>query len=193
MNKRITTQQIVGTGLLLALEIIFQIIGNYLQIGPVSINLSLVTVVLAAVLYGPLSGAVLGFFNGLIVLLSPSTIAIFMPLSIFGTILVCLSKCTIAGLIAGFVFKLFKNKNNLIGLIIASILVPVINTGIFSGLALVFFRHFLESGVSEQFPNIGAFLIFGVIGINFLVEIASTAILSTPVGMILLKREKVAE
>lgn len=193
MNKRITTQQIVGTGLLLALEIIFQIIGNYLQIGPVNINLSLVTVVLGAVLYGPLSGAVLGFFNGLIVLLSPSTIAIFMPISPVGTVIACLLKCTIAGLVAGFVFKLFKNKNNLIGLIIASILVPVINTGIFSVVCLLFFRPFLESGVSETFPNIGAFLIFGVIGINFIVEIISTVALSTPVGMILLKREKVAK
>ena len=193
MNKRITTQQIVGTGLLLALEIIFQIIGNYLQIGPVNINLSLVTVVLGAVLYGPLSGAVLGFFNGLIVLLSPSTIAIFMPISPIGTVIACLLKCTIAGLVAGLLFKLFKNKNNLIGLIIASILVPIINTGIFSVVCLLFFRPFLESGVSETFPNIGAFLIFGVIGINFIVEIVSTTVISVPLGMILLKREKVAK
>ena len=193
MNKRITTQQIVGTGLLLALEIIFQIIGNYLQIGPVNINLSLVTVVLGAVLYGPLSGAVLGFFNGLIVLLSPSTIAIFMPISPVGTVIACLLKCTIAGLVAGLLFKLFKNKNNLIGLIIASILVPVINTGIFSVVCLLFFRPFLQSGVSETFPNIGAFLIFGVIGINFIVEIISTAVISVPLGMILFKREKVAK
>lgn len=190
MNKRITTQQIVGTGLLLALEIIFQIIGNYLQIGPVNINLSLVTVVLGAVLYGPLSGAVLGFFNGLIILLSPSTIAIFMPISPVGTVIACLLKCTIAGLVAGL---LFKNKNNLIGLIIASILVPVINTGIFSVVCLLFFRPFLESGVNEAFPNIGAFLIFGVIGINFIVEIISTAVISVPLGMILFKREKVAK
>ena len=193
MNKRITTQQIVGTGLLLALEIIFQIIGNYLQIGPVNINLSLVTVVLGAVLYGPLSGAVLGFFNGLIVLLSPSTIAIFMPISPVGTVIACLLKCTIAGLVAGLLFKLFKNKNNLIGLIISSLLVPIINTGIFSVVCLLFFRPFLESGVSETFPNIGAFLIFGVIGINFIVEIVSTTVISVPLGMILLKREKVAK
>ena len=193
MNKRITTQQIVGTGLLLALEIIFQIIGNYLQIGPVNINLSLVTVVLGAVLYGPLSGAVLGFFNGLIVLLSPSTIAIFMPISPVGTVIACLLKCTIAGLVAGLLFKLFKNKNNLVGLIIASILVPIINTGIFSVVCLLFFRPFLESGVSETFPNIGAFLIFGVIGINFIVEIVSTTVISVPLGMILLKREKAAK
>lgn len=193
MNKRITTQQIVGTGLLLALEIIFQIIGNYLQIGPVNINLSLVTVVLGAVLYGPLSGAVLGFFNGLIVLLSPSTIAIFMPISPVGTVIACLLKCTIAGLVAGLLFKLFKNKNNLVGLIIASILVPIINTGIFSVVCLLFFRPFLESGVSETFPNIVAFLIFGVIGINFIVEIVSTTVISVPLGMILLRREKVAK
>ena len=193
MNKRITTQQIVGTGLLLALEIIFQIIGNYLQFGPVNINLSLVAIVLAAVLYGPLSGAILGFFNGIIVLFSPSTIALFMPISPIGTVLACLLKCTLAGLIAGFVFKLFKNKNNIVGLILVSILVPVINTGIFSLLCLLFFRPFLESGVSEAYPNIGAFLIFGVIGINFLIEIVSTTVVSTPVGAILLKRENSAK
>ena len=110
MNKRITTQQIVGTGLLLALEIIFQIVGNYLQFGPVNINLSLVTIVLGAVLYGPLSGAILGFFNGIITLFSPTTIALFMPVSAVGTVLACLLKCTLAGLLAGFIYRLFKNK-----------------------------------------------------------------------------------
>ena len=193
MNKNITTKQIVGTGLLLALEIILQILGNYLQFGSVNINLSLMTIVLAAILYGPLSGAVLGFFNGLMALLSPSTLAIFMPINQVATILVCLLKTTLAGLIAGFVFKPFKNKNQIIGLIICSILVPVINTGIFSLFAVLFFRPFLESGISEQFPNIAAFLIFAVIGINFIFEIISTVVFSTPTGVILLKREKIAK
>ena len=104
MNKRISTQQIVGTGLLLALEILFQIIGNYLQFGEVNINITLVTIVLGAVMYGPLSGAVLGFFNGIIVLFSPSTLGLFMPISPVGTVLACLLKCTLAGLVAGFIF-----------------------------------------------------------------------------------------
>ena len=193
MNKRITTKQIVGTGLLLALEIIFQIVGNYLQFGPVNINLSLVTIVLAAALYGPLSGAILGFFNGLMALLSPSTLTIFMPISPLGTILACLLKTTIAGFLAGLVFKLFKNKNNLVGLILASIIVPIVNTGLFSVFCLIFFRPFLESGVGEAFPNIGAFLIFGIIGWNFIFEIITTVILSTIVGMILLKRNQEAK
>lgn len=193
MNKIITTKQIVGTGLLLALEIILQIVGNYLQFGAVNINLSLMTIVLAAVLYGPLSGAILGFFNGLMALLSPSTIAIFMPVSQIGTIMACLLKTTLAGLLAGFVFKPFRNKNHSLGLIICSVLVPLINTGVFSLFALLFFRPLLEAGVNEQNPNIIAFLVFGFIGINFVFEIITTVVVTTPTGMILLKREKATD
>ena len=112
--KKITTQQIVITGLFLALEIIFQVIGNYLTFGPVNINLSLVTIVLAAMMCGPLSGAVVGFFNGLMALLSPSTLAIFMPISPVGTVLACLLKTTLAGLLAGILFNLLKKKNKVL-------------------------------------------------------------------------------
>lgn len=188
MNK-ITTKHIVITGLFLALEIIFQIIGNYLQFGPVNINLSLITIVLAGVICGPLSGAVVGFFNGLMALLSPSTLALFMPISPIGTVLACLLKTTIAGLVAGFVFQGLRNKNKVIALLLSSALVPIINTTIFATCSLVFFRPFLESGVSYSFPNIGAFLIFGVIGINFLFEIATTVILSTSVGIAIFSKK----
>ena len=190
MNKKITTQQIVGTGLLLALEIIFQILGNYLQFGPVSINLSLVAIVLAAVLYGPLSGAILGFFNGIIVLFSPSTIALFMPISPLGTVIACLLKCTVAGIVAGNVYKLFKNKHPLVGIIIASVLVPVINTGIFSAVCLIFFRPLLASYAgSENFASLVTFLIVGFIGWNFLFEIIATVVVSTILGLVLIRRK----
>lgn len=188
MNKKITIKQIVGTGLLLALEIIFQIIGNYLQFGPVNINLSLLTIVLAAVLYGPLSGAVLGFFNGLMALLSPSTLAIFMPISPIGTVLACLTKTTLAGLFAGLIFNLLKNKNQIIGLVLAALIVPVVNTGIFVICSLIFFKPFLESGVGDVYPNVGAFLVFGVIGWNFIFEIITTVVLSVITGMVIIKR-----
>lgn len=187
--KKITTRQIVITGLFLALEIIFQIIGNYLQFGPVNINLSLITIVLAAAICGPLSGAVVGFFNGLMALLSPSTLAIFMPISPVGTVLACLLKTTIAGLVAGIVFNWIKNKNQVVALLVSSFLVPLINTGIFVIFCLLFFRPFLESGVGEAYPNVGAFLIFGVIGINFIFEIATTVILSTASGIAIFSRE----
>ena len=190
MKKIITTQQIVGTGLLLALEIIFQVIGNYVQFGPVSINLSLVAIVLAAVLYGPVSGAILGFFCGVIILFSPSTLALFMPISPVGTVIACLLKTTIAGLLAGLLFKLFKNKNQLVGIILASILVPIVNTGIFSAVSLIFFRPILAGGAGdESFASMMMFLIVGFIGWNFLVEIATTVVVSTILGIVLIKRK----
>ena len=190
MNKKITTQQIVGTGLLLALEIIFQVIGNYLQFGLVSINLSLVAIVLAAVLYGPLSGAILGFFCGIVVLFSPSTIAIFMPISPTGTVIACLLKTTLAGLVAGYIYKIFKNKNQLVGIVTASVLVPVINTGIFSIVCLLFFRPILASGAgNESFASMVTFLIVGFIGWNFLIEIVTTVIVSTILGLVLVRRK----
>lgn len=191
MNKRITTQQIVGTGLLLALEILFQIIGNYLQFGEVNINITLVTIVLGAVMYGPLSGAVLGFFNGVVTLFSPSTLALFMTVSPLGTIIACLFKCTIAGLVAGFVFKALKNKNLILALVVSGLTVPIINTGIFAVCALLFFRPILER-FQGDFPNIYAFLIIGFIGINFIFEVVVTPLLSTLLGTIVLKRRQTA-
>lgn len=190
MKRKFDTKAIVITGLLLALEIVLQTIGNYLQIGPANINLALIPVVLAAVLCGPISGAILGFFNGLMALFSPSTLAIFMPLSPVGTVLVCLLKCTLAGVASAYIFDALKNKNQLVALILASIAVPVVNTGLFSLGSVIFFQDFLNSGVGEKFPNAGAFLIFGVIGFNFLIEIATTAVISPTIGMILLKREE---
>ena len=189
MNLKITTKQIAVTGLLLALEIIFQIISNYLQFGPVNINISLVVIVLAAVMCGPLSGAVVGFFNGLITLFSPSTIAIFMPINPAATVIVCLLKCTLAGFIAGFIYRLLEKKHRIIGLIIASALVPIINTGLFSICALIFFRPFLESVAGGNgFANIWIALLLGVIGINFLIELPTTIVLSTISGEAILRR-----
>lgn len=191
MNKSITTKQIVLTGLFLALEIILQIVGNYLQFGPVNINISLVAVVLAAAICGPISGAIIGFFNGIMALLSPSTIAVFMPVSPVGTVLACLLKCTLAGLISGFVFKLLRKKNKILGLIVSSLLVPIINTGIFIICCLIFFRPILESNVtSGAFPNIWMFLLVGFIGWNFLIELVSTGVLSPIVGGVILRNEK---
>ncbi len=176
---------------MLALMIILQIIGNYLQFGPVNINISLVAIVLAAVLAGPISGAIVGFFNGVMALLSPSTIAVFMPVSIVGTVLACLLKCTLAGFVSGLVFNLLKNKNRTLALIVASLLVPIINTGIFIIFALIFFRPVLEESVSSgAFPNIWMVLLIGFIGWNFLIELVSTGVLSPIVGTVALRNEK---
>ena len=191
MKQHFNTKTIVITGLLLALEIIFQLIGNYLQIGTVNINISLVPVVIAGFVGGPISAAILGFFNGIMALLSPSTIAVFMPLSPVGTVLVCLLKCTIAGVVSSLVYRFLRKHINVhVATPIAAALVPIINTGLFILGSFIFFKDFLAANSgNELFPNSWAFIIFGLVGWNFLIELASTLVLSTAANEILLTRE----
>ena len=82
---KITTKTITGTALLTAVEIVLIVISNYTSIGPVNINLALVPIALSGMIFGPLSGMFIGLVNGVITILSPSTQAIFMPLSPFGS------------------------------------------------------------------------------------------------------------
>ena len=189
MKQHFNTKTIVITGLLLALEIIFQLIGNYLQIGPANINISLVPVVIAGFIGGPISAAILGFFNGIMALLSPSTIAFFMPMSPVGTVLVCLLKCTLAGVVSSLVYRwLTKLANVHVATPVAAALVPIINTGLFILGSFIFFREWI---FAEGRDVVGAwgFVIIGVVGWNFLIELGTTLVLSTAANEILLRRE----
>ena len=183
MNKKkyFTTKMIATTGILVGIEIVLQIIGNYINPGFANINLSLIPIAIGAVMYGPLVGGFLGLVCGVMVLISPSTMQVFMPISPVGTIFTCILKTTLAGVVAGLVVKLFKPEKKIYGVILASILIPVINTGIFSIFCLLFFKPILEGMVAsspEVYSNIGVALIVGVIGINFILEVISTVILT---------------
>ena len=179
MNKRrfFNTRMIATTGVLAAIEIVLQVIGNYVVPGGfTSLNFSLIIITLGAMLYGPVVGGFLGFVSGTMTILAPSTLSYFYSVSPFGTILTCLLKTTLAGVVAGLIMMLFKKYNKrTTGSIIASILVPIVNTGIFAIFCLVFFMGRL----SEINPNnIASALFLGMIGVNFIFEILTTAIVS---------------
>ena len=187
--KNDQVRKITGVAILLAIEIVLQAMGNYITPGVVSINLSLIPIALGAILYGPLAGALLGFGNGLVVLLSPSTEA-FLAYSIFGTIVTCLLKCTLAGFFAGLVYKLIAKKNSLAGSIVASLLVPVINTGLFVlAVFTIFFGLFEPIGTTDEVMKY-VFLI--MIGWNFIIEFLITAVLSPTIARVIniIKKEQ---
>lgn len=169
-KKRIDTKTIVTAGLLTAITIVLQFLSSIIPTG-VNLNLALVPITLGAVLLGPYVGAFLGLVCGAVILLSPNTITIFMAISPLGTILACLLKTTIAGLVAGFVAKALKEKNDLLSAVLASILVPLINTLIF---VVVTYFFFLEGLGLPNFWSIFTILI----GLNFIFEIITNVIIS---------------
>ena len=168
------------TGALAAIEVVLQIVGNYVAFGPVSINLSLIPIAVGAILLGPWSGAFLGFVNGIAVILSPSTMAVFIPINAFGTIFICLLKSTMAGLVSGLLFKLFSGKKYEIwGMVLCSLIIPIINTSLFIAGCYLFFYDWLST-IAVETGNISTFaaLIFVVIGWNFVFEFATSAVFS---------------
>lgn len=182
MNK--TTRKIAGTGLLLAAAAVLQLISNFVPLGPVSITLALIPIALGAMAYGPLSGAFLGLCTGALTITAPSTLQVFMNYSVFGTIFTCLIKMTLAGLIAGIIFKILKNKNLLLASILASISVPLFNTGIFVGCSFIFFMPKITELAGSTNPIFFLFIV--MVGWNFLLEFGLNSLLS-PVFHRLLK------
>ena len=178
-GKKISTQTIVGVGILTALVVVLQFVSMYLlRFSMFSITLTLIPIVVGAALFGWKWGAWLGFVFGVAVLLTGDA-ALFMAINIPATIATVLVKGAMAGLCAGLVYKLLEKKGEVIAVLIASITAPVVNTGIFLiGCRLFFFETIKEWGVTNGFDNVAAYMFFGLAGINFLIELGTNLILN---------------
>ena len=185
-KKFFTTKMIATTGILLGVEIVLQLIGNYVVIpgGFANLNFSLIIITLGAILYGPIVGGFLGLVSGALTLISPSTMSYFFVVSPIGTILACLLKTTIAGVVAGFIFNALKNKNDLLGSILSSIAVPILNTAIFAIFCVIFFRERL---LEINPDSVSAALFLGMIGVNFIFEIIINVIVVPSLYKIVLR------
>jgi Predicted membrane protein len=177
-SKRFNTRKLTGLALLTAIVVILQFLGAFIRFGPFSISLVLIPIVVGAALYGVLAGAWLGFVFGLVVLLSGDAAA-FLVISPIGTILVVLLKGALAGLFAGAVYKALSERNETVAVIVAAIVAPVVNTGIFLLGCLVFFLPTVtEWGQAMGFESVGKYMILGLVGGNFLFELLFNVILS---------------
>ena len=103
MNRRIETRTLTGMAILTAVVVILQLLGSFIRFGVFSVSLVLIPIVVGAALYGALAGAWLGLVFGVVVLLTDS--AAFMVVNPLGTILTVLLKGTLAGLVAGLVYR----------------------------------------------------------------------------------------
>lgn len=177
-KRRFNTRMIATTGILIAIEILLQVLGNYIVIpgGFASLNFSLIIISLGAILYGPIVGGFLGLVSGVLTIFAPATMSYFFSVSPVGTILACLLKTTLAGVTAGLVMIPFKKKNKVTaGSILVSILVPTINTGVFAIFCLLFFMQRLTEINPE---NIASALFLGLIGFNYIFEILTTVVVA---------------
>lgn len=178
-QSKIRTRQIALAALLTAIVVVLQIIANFVQPVPgVSITFVLVPVVIGAALLGEWAGAWLGFVFGLTVLLSGGATA-FLAIHPVGTVLTVLVKGACAGLAAGLTYRLLEKINPYLAVFAASFVCPVVNTGLFFvGCRLFFWETIQQWGAQAGFENTFVFMILGLAGVNFLIELGINLLLA---------------
>ena len=168
MNRNMKIKKITGVGVMLALTIVLQVISTNIKFGTVEIALGLIPMILGACIYGPAAGCLLGSTLGLVIMLSPATLSAFMPVNPVATILLCILKTGLAGLCSGYMYRILKSKNNIVRVGIATLISPIINTGLFIVGVLLFFLE-VYGGVTYLFTTN---LLF-----NFIIELVVMVIL----------------
>jgi uncharacterized membrane protein len=178
-GSSLTTKEMVFGAILTALVVILQLMGAFVRLGPFSVSLVLVPIVIGAAICSVKVGAWLGFVFGVAVLLSGDAAA-FLAVDIFGTIVTVLLKGTLAGLLASLTYKALKDVNIYVAVVVAAIVCPVVNTGVFLIGCLVFFMDTVAMWAQSAGlgTNVGKYMIFGLVGANFLFELGMNIILS---------------
>ncbi len=175
VKTKTNTRQMVLASILTALVIVLQFMGAFVKFGPFSISLVLLPIVIGAAECGVFSGAWLGFVFGLVVLISGDA-APFMAVDVAGTIITVLLKGTLCGLFAGATYKLLSKYNRYVAVVCSSVVCPLVNTGIFLLGCLVFFKDTISTWAGGA--ELWYYMIFVLVGGNFLFELGSNALLS---------------
>jgi len=183
-NKSFDTRKLVLLAILTTIVVVLQILASYIPIYPFRLNLVLIPIVIGAALISPFAGAWLGFVFGFVVLVAPlftpdQTILPFMALNPAATIIVILARGILFGFAAGFVYKLFSERNVTVAVISAAVVAPIVNTGIFIlGLYLFFIPIVMELGEFFGYADSASIIFLGMIGINFPLEFGVNLVLS---------------
>lgn len=173
-NKKIHT--LVGIALLVAVMIVLQFIGTVLpiKIGPVSISLVLIPIVIGAAVYGPGAGAILGAAFGIIAVvfcvngMDGGGHMVFQASPTL-CILVVMMKGILCGVAAGYTYRSVAKKNTYVGMLCAAIICPVVNTGVFLLGMRLWFMEVLRQWAGGS--NIAAYVLTGIVLVNFLPEL----------------------
>ena len=181
MKTNTKTSKVVGLGLFTAIVVVLQLLGSFIKFGPFSITLVLAPIVIGAALYGIGAGAYLGLVFGATVLISGDAAA-FLTINPIGTVVIVLLKGMLAGLAAGLVYSLISKASSLAGVIVAGVVCPIVNTGIFLAGCYIFFQEWLVA----VFGTTGfVTVVAGLVGVNFLVELGINMVLSTAIVKII--------
>ena len=198
MNRAQTNREkikhMVVTAILAVVIVVLQLLCTTLAtmgIIPIAPTLALVPILVGTAMYGIGTGAFLGTVFGFIVFIVDPTAKFLMGMNLIATLVLCVAKGALAGAAAGAAYKLFSSKNRLLAIIGAGIVAPVVNTGCFVIGMLIFFKDVIFSWqTGSGHPTMLAYVIFGLCGINFIIELIVNLALAAGIKTIITASQK---
>jgi len=176
--RHFDTRKLVLLALLTAIVIILQILGAFIRFGPFSISLVLMPIAVGAALLGAYAGTWLGLVFGFVVLVSGDANA-FFAVNPAATVFIVLIKGALAGFTAGEAYKLLANRSKTLAAVLAAIICPVVNTGVFIIGGYAFFLPTLtEWGIAAGATSVTAFIFLVLVSANFIIELGVNLVLS---------------
>lgn len=182
------TIRLVSLGILSAIIIVLQVIATYFPTKPFAITLSLIPIIIGSALFDEKAGAFLGGVFSVVVITmcvigADVGGAMVWNANPFLCVLVCMTKGVMAGYVSGLVYRLLNKKSPIAAIFVVGVSAPVVNTGIFILGLVLFFRPILSqwSGGSDMLY----YILFGLTGLNFLVELGVNMVLCPVIVKIL--------
>lgn len=194
-----------------ALVVVLQLIGSAIHIGPVSISLVLIPIVVGAAVYGPAAGSALGAVFGVVVVIGTVSGAdpganFLWNMRPFWTVFFIMLKGILCGWLAGLTYVAAVKKQSFLGfpygdiqpeglrkklidrrallaVMLAAIVCPVVNTGVFTLGMVTVFREALVIWAAGA--DLVYYVFIGLIGVNFIAELVINIVLSPVVVRII--------
>ncbi len=173
--KKLNIKRMAVIAMLMALIVVLQFVSGMIPpIGGFTISLVLIPIVIGAAVYGPSAGALLGATFGVIVLINCITGTdagghmVFQASPVLCAVVV-VGKGLLAGLASGWVYRLLKNKNAFIAMLLAAIVCPIVNTGTFLACMALFFADVLAVWAGGS--DILGYMLSGIVLVNFVPEL----------------------
>lgn len=187
-NSSSKTAKMAQMAILTAVVVVLQILSYSIKIGAFNLSLVLIPIVLAGMLFGPKESTLLGVVFGIVTL-----ICSIMGMDVGGNILwlanplmttvVCLLKGAAAGAVSGICFGALKKANTFAASLVAAAVCPVVNTGIFCLFMATVFHETLALWAGGT--DILTYMILGLVGINFLIELGVNLVFSPAINQII--------
>ncbi len=173
--------KMVELAILTAVVLVLQAAGIVIKIPflGTSVALVLIPIALGAMILGPAAGAWLGLVFGVQVyvmggVMGGDAFTAFLftnnPVITAG---ICLVKSTLAGYLAGVIYRLLSKKNEVLAVFLAAAVTPVINTGVFVLGCVIILDTLAQFAASIGYGKSALHFVFiGCAGLNFVFELA---------------------